>query len=169
MGTDPVRRVSVVSTGSVRIRPEHVGPTRLNTYVWLLTSRRWTAPHPINAYVIEHEQGVVLFDTGQDLASVTDPHYFPGGVVGFLYSRLAMFDIAPEQTLPALLHPLGYSIDDVAVAALSHLHEDHIGGLPHLTGARILVTHEEWSAAHRRGAELRGFLRKHIDLPELTW
>jgi hypothetical protein len=100
MATDRVRRVSAVSTGSVRIRPEHVGPTRLNTYVWLLTSRRWTAPRPINAYVIEHEQGVVLFDTGQDLASVTDPHYFPGGVVGFLYGRLATSTSRPSKPFP---------------------------------------------------------------------
>ena len=32
---------------------------------WLLTSRRWTGPRPINAYVIEHRDGVVLFDTGR--------------------------------------------------------------------------------------------------------
>lgn len=48
--SDPISRVSVVSTGTVRIRPEHVGPTRKNTYWWLATSRRWTPPRPINAY-----------------------------------------------------------------------------------------------------------------------
>ena len=65
---DPIARVSVISTGSVSIRPEHVGPTRKNTYLWLFTSRRWTAPRPINVYVIEHREGLVLFDTGQDRA-----------------------------------------------------------------------------------------------------
>jgi len=29
--------------------------------------------------VVEHADGVVVFDTGQDRASVTDPCYFPGG------------------------------------------------------------------------------------------
>jgi N-acyl homoserine lactone hydrolase len=28
---------------------------------------------------IEHHDGLVLFDTGQDRASVTDPGYFPPG------------------------------------------------------------------------------------------
>jgi N-acyl homoserine lactone hydrolase len=98
---DPVRGVSVISTGSVTIRPEHVGPTRKNTYVWLFSSRRWTAPRPINVYVIEHDQGLVLFDTGQDRASVTDPGYFPGGLTGFVYSRLAQFEVGPDQTLTA--------------------------------------------------------------------
>jgi hypothetical protein len=49
------------------------------TYPWLRTSRHWTKPLPINAYVIEHRDGLVLFDTGQGRASITDPGYFPGG------------------------------------------------------------------------------------------
>jgi hypothetical protein len=76
--TDPITRISVISIGNVAIRPEHVGPTWKNTYVWLFTSTRWTEPRPINTYVIEHRDGLVLFDTGQDRESVTDPDYFPG-------------------------------------------------------------------------------------------
>lgn len=56
---------------------------------WLLASRRWTGPRPINAYVIEHREGPVLFDAEQDRASVPDPGYFPGGMTGVLYGRLA--------------------------------------------------------------------------------
>ena len=41
--------------------------------VWLLTTWRWTDSLPINAYVIDHEDGLILFDTGQDRAAVTDP------------------------------------------------------------------------------------------------
>src|SRR3954468_22825316 len=102
---DPIARVSVISTGTVAIRPEHVGPTRKNMYLWLFTSRRWTAPRPINVYVVEHREGVVLFDTGQDRASVTDPRYFPGGLNGLVYSRIARFDIGPPsgRRSPALL------------------------------------------------------------------
>src|SRR2546430_13291239 len=98
--SDPISAVSVISTGTVAIRPEHVGPTRKNTYVWLFTSRRWTAPRPINVYVIEHREGLVLFDTGQDRASVTVPDYFPGGATGLLYQRLARLVIGPPATLP---------------------------------------------------------------------
>ena len=98
---DPISRVSVVSTGSVAIRPEHVGPTWKNTYFWLFTSTRWTEPRPVNAYVVEHRDGVVLFDTGQDRRSVTDPGYFPGGLNGLVYSRLAKFEIGPDDTLVA--------------------------------------------------------------------
>jgi len=83
--------VSVVSTGSVWIRPEHIGPTKKNVYLWLLTSHQWTNPLPINAYVVEHREGLVLFDAGQDRAAVTDSTYFPPGFTGFLYDRLNRF------------------------------------------------------------------------------
>ncbi|MGH4006656.1 MAG: MBL fold metallo-hydrolase [Pseudonocardiaceae bacterium] len=167
--TDPIARVSVISTGMVSIRPEHVGPTWKNTYLWLLTSRRWTAPRPINVYVIEHREGVVLFDTGQDRASVTDPDYFPGGLTGFIYSRLAKFDIGPDDTLAAGLAGLGHRIQDVHTAAISHLHQDHIGGLPELGRADIMISRQEWETLARPLPEARGLLRSHIDLPGLRW
>jgi len=166
---DPIARVSVISTGTVAIRPEHVGPTRKNTYWWLFTSRRWTQPRPINAYVIEHRDGVVLFDTGQDRASVTDPHYFPTGLNGRVYERLAKFDIPPDQTLGRGLRRLGYDTGDVHTAVVSHLHQDHIGGFPELGGARIVVSRPEWETLHKPLAVARGFLTEHIKRPGLRW
>src|SRR5450756_1177497 len=76
---DPITRASMISPGSVSIHPEHVGPTSKPLRLWLLTSRRWTEPNPINVYGIEHREGLVLFDTGQDRASVAEPDYFPRG------------------------------------------------------------------------------------------
>src|ERR1700710_2165596 len=98
-----IRRVSVVSTGNVSIRPQHERSTGSPQFWWLMTSRRWTKPLPINVYVIEHDAGIVLFDTGQDRRSVTAPDYFPRGFVGWAYSRLARFSIAPQDTLTAQL------------------------------------------------------------------
>lgn len=166
---DPISGVSVLSTGTVQIRPEHVGPTRKNTYLWLATSREWTNPRPINTYVIEHRDGLVLFDTGQDRASVTDPAYFPGGFTGVLYDRLARFDIGPEQTVTRRLAALGWDVGDVHTAVLSHLHQDHIGGLPELGHANIVVSDREWSSMRRPLAGMRGFLRSQIDLAGLRW
>ncbi len=167
--TDPIARVSVISTGSVSIRPEHVGPTWKNTYFWLFTSQRWTSPRPINVYVIEHHEGVVLFDTGQDRASVTDPDYFPGGLTGLVYHRLAKFDISSEETLAAGLARLGHRIEDVQTAVISHLHQDHIGGLPELRRANIMISRLEWETLEKPLPEVRGLLRSHIDLPGLRW
>lgn len=46
---DPVKAVSVVSTGTVEIHPEHALGTSKPLYWWLLTSRQWLPPRPINA------------------------------------------------------------------------------------------------------------------------
>ena len=166
---DPIRRVSVVSTGSVKIRPDHRAATWRPMFWWLLTSRHWTDPAPINVYVIEHRDGLVVFDTGQDRATVTDPHYFPGGPAGLVYERLARFHIGPDDTLRARLHGLGLDIADVRTAVLSHLHQDHIGGLAELTGSELLVSAAEWAELARPVPEPRGFLRSHIELPGLRW
>jgi glyoxylase-like metal-dependent hydrolase (beta-lactamase superfamily II) len=164
-----VKAVSVISTGTVRIHPEQPYGTRKPLYWWLLTSRRWTPPQAINVYVIEHARGLILFDAGQDRASVTDRGYFPGGLTGLIYDRLARFDIGEQDTLTAQLATLGYAPADVDTAILSHLHQDHIGGLAELTGADVLVSAAEWAELSRPGPELRGFLRSHIRLPGLRW
>ena len=164
-----VKAVSVISTGTVRIHPEHPYGTRKPLYWWLLTSQQWTPPRPMNVYVIEHAKGLILFDTGQDRASVTDDAYFPSGLTGYLYDRLARFDVGENDTLTARLATLGYSPGDVSTAILSHLHQDHIGGLAELTGSNLLVSAAEWADLAKPAPELRGFLRSHIQLPGLTW
>jgi len=165
-----VKRVSVLSTGTVRIRPEHVETNGTPLLWWLNTSRRWTAPRPINVYVIEHERGLVLFDTGQDRRSVTDADYFPGGVVGYNYRRLAKFDIPEGATLGEQLKARGYDIADVRVAILSHLHQDHIGGLRELpASARVLASAADLASVDKRFAVLDGLMRDHIRLPGVDW
>jgi glyoxylase-like metal-dependent hydrolase (beta-lactamase superfamily II) len=166
---DPVRAVSVVSTGTVEIHPEHAYGTTKPLYWWLLTSRAWLPPRPINVYVIEHAKGLVLFDTGQDRASVTDGSYFPGGFTGVIYDRLARFRIGEEETLERQLDTLGYSAADVDTAILSHLHQDHIGGITQLNRADLLVSAAEWQELSRFAPEPRGFLRDHIMIPGLRW
>jgi glyoxylase-like metal-dependent hydrolase (beta-lactamase superfamily II) len=168
-GPEAVKAVSVISTGTVRIRPEHAYGSRKPLYWWLLTSRRWTPPRPVNVYVIEHARGLILFDTGQDRASVTDDAYFPGGLAGYLYHRLARFDIGEDDTLTAQLAMLGYVPADVDTVIVSHLHQDHIGGLRELTGSELLVSAAEWTELTKPASELRGFLRSHIQLPGLKW
>ena len=65
---DPVRAVSVISTSvrdPPRACPRHEEAALL-VAVWMV------AAPATNVYVIEHARGLLLFDTGQDRASVTD-------------------------------------------------------------------------------------------------
>src|SRR6266705_1288853 len=166
---DAVRAVSAISTGTVQIHPEHPFGTKKPLYWWLLTSRRWTPPRPVNAYVIEHAGGLLLFDTGQDRASVTDDGYFPGGFTGLIYVLLARFDIGEQDTLTAQLAALGYTPADVDTAILSHLHQDHIGGVAELKAADLLVSAAEWAELSKPAPGPRGVLRQHIQVPGAKW
>ena len=57
-----------------------------------------------------------------------------------IYRRLARFEMGPHETVSAQLGALGYRAEDVRWVVLSHLHQDHIGGLRELTGARFVVS-----------------------------
>jgi N-acyl homoserine lactone hydrolase len=166
----PIGAVSVLSTGTTQIHPQHAYGSRIPMYAWILGSRKWTPPRPVNVYVIEHARGLVLFDLGQDRDSVTDPDaYFPGQPTRFLYDRLARFEIGPQETLTAQLAANGYAPSDVRLAVLSHLHEDHIGGIRELPNAEFVVSGAEWATMEQPLPELRGFLRRHIALPGVRY
>ena len=166
----PISGVGMFSTGSVQVRPDHAAATWKPMMLWLLTSTKWTPPLPINFFVIEHRDGLVLFDTGQDRASVTDPSsYFPAGITGAMYRRSAKAVVPADQTMTAGLGRLGYKPSDVSVVILSHLHQDHVGGLAELSHARIYVSQAEWDTLAQPRAELGGLMRRHIDLPGLAW
>ena len=62
----------------------------------------------------------------------------------------------------------GTRTGDVHTAILSHLHQDHIGGLGELSQADIVVSQTEWDTLGLR-PELRGLMTRHIDLPGLRW
>ena len=166
----PITAVTSISTGSVRIHTEHAEGSRLPAAVWLFLSRRWGAPRPVHCFIVEHPEGLVLFDTGEDPASVSDPGYFPAsGLSGLMYRHLARFDMTAEDGIESQIRAAGYSPDDVRVVVLSHLHQDHVGGLRGLAKAKVVVAEAEWRAMASRRAELRGYLRRHIELPGLTW
>ena len=166
----PIRGVAAFSTGRVKIHPQHVRGSRLPSLVWILLSPTWGAWRPIHVFVIEHDDGLILFDSGQDRASVTDPDYYPSSpVMRLVYRRLARFEIGPNETVSVQLTALGYKPADVRWVVLSHLHQDHIGGLRELPGATFVVSTAEWEAMAAPNAEMAGFLPRHTDLPGATW
>lgn len=68
--------------------------------MWILFGRRWVRL-PINVYVIDHADGVVLFDTGQDRAVVTDPDDWLDRITAFVSRHIFRhISIGPGDTLP---------------------------------------------------------------------
>lgn len=93
-------------------------------------------PFPI--FLIEHNDGLVLFDAGLDPAAVNDP----AGVYGEVAERIDI-DFREPHLIDTNLDRLGYGREDVATVVASHLHFDHAGGLRLFPHARTVVGHGE--------------------------
>jgi len=165
---DPILGLHTVTTGHGAIHPEHMYGTRLPTLWWILTSGRWVEL-PINATLIEHRDGLVLFDTGMDPAIGSDPTYISSAIGRFLFRRIFKVAVRSEDALDARLGALGFSASDVRVVVLSHLHFDHTGGLGHVLQADLLVSEREWETLAEPHPERAWILREHLELPGAKW
>ena len=67
-----IRSLHVLSSGTADMHEEHRHGSLLPQLFWVLTSRSWVKA-PINYFLIEHQDGPVLFDTGLDPAILSDP------------------------------------------------------------------------------------------------
>lgn len=90
-----IQSVTVINTGSGEAHPEHIFGTRKPALWWIFTSKQWVEI-PVYVYVIQHAQGLVLFDTGIDLAVMSNPHYFPDKVTDFFYAPYLSFSTGSE-------------------------------------------------------------------------
>ena len=126
---------------------------------------------PINAYVIDHEDGLVLFDTGQDRAVITDADYYPDRITAFFYRHIFRnIRIGPDDTLPVQLERAGYCATQVRKAVISHLHSDHVGGIAHIPQAELYADQEGFD--YMRGPdhpERYTVYRDRIEIPGARW
>lgn len=110
---------------------------------------------PIHAYLLEHpREGLILLDAG---ICTDQAHRHTQYYRGILRMILDEDEYAqePGETLPEQLKRLGYRCDDVRTVILTHLHEDHVGGLRDLPKAKVVVSQAEWDA---RRAKMFGFI-----------
>lgn len=95
---------------------------------------------PVSCWLIEHERGNVLFDSGLHAELKTNQ-----GRLGALEN---IFDIEIEHTLTEQLARQGYDAADIDILVFSHLHFDHSGATAEIPNARIIVQEDEWQVAH---------------------
>lgn len=91
---------------------------------------------PVYSVLIDHPEGLFLFDTGFDLDHV---------------QRVLPFELPeqqPNETIPEQLKLCGYSPDDVTVLVNSHLHFDHVGGNRFITKAKTVLQRKELEHGH---------------------
>lgn len=90
---------------------------------------------PSYGVLVEHPDGLFVFDTGFDYEHT---------------QRVLPFELpeqTAEQTIPEQLRLCGYETGDVRTLVNSHLHFDHVGGNRHLTEATVVLHEKELAQA----------------------
>ena len=163
-----IQAVHAVQTGTVEQHPEHRFGTRKPLLYWVLTSRRWVRA-PILCYVVEHRDGLVLFDAGLDPAIVSDPHYVGSPIGRFFLRKAFRIHAGPEDALDRRLAAIGFDARAVRTVVCSHLHFDHVGGIEHVAQAELLASADEWALLSEPRPEKRWILRQHLERPGANW
>jgi glyoxylase-like metal-dependent hydrolase (beta-lactamase superfamily II) len=125
----------------------------------MFLDRQWTEPLPIYAFAIEHPEGVIVVDTGENARAASDPDYFPSWHPFFRFGLREW--VAPEEEIGPQLDRLGIARGDVRWVVLTHMHTDHAGGLHHFPDHEILVSRTDLALSSGRLGRLRGYPNNH--------
>ena len=141
-------RIHAIQTGSLVVRAQQLsgkgrGPLR---GARTLMDRNWSDSMPIYAWLIEHPEGLIVVDTGES-ARVNEPGYLPRWHPYF--RRGVRESVEPGDEIGPQLTALGASAEDVRWVVLTHLHNDHTGGLAQFENAKGFA------------GQMRGFLPQH--------
>lgn len=163
-----IHEVSVVTTGYGLAHAEHISGTNKPALWWIFFGKD-RVRLPINVYVIEHTEGLVLFDAGADPRVVTDPDYWCTPLNGLFMRNIFEWEITPEDNLANQLELAGYSAEDVSKVVISHLHADHVGGIGHVPQADLFAARDAWEHMKGRHPERKMVLRRDIAILGAKW
>lgn len=135
--------------------------------LWQLDSPTFTYDHsllvantlgpitaPIGSYLIEHERGLVLFDTNLDPDAVEDPE----GEYGPVATGFGL-DFPAEKAVDQQVIAAGFQPTDVEHLLLSHVHFDHTGGISRFPNAKIVLGEREMAFSSWPTGANEGFFR----------
>ncbi|CAG7975560.1 unnamed protein product [Penicillium salamii] len=161
-------KLEFMTTGTVRIRPsmrsQPASKFGITRRIRSLLDREWTEPLPVGVFLIRHPEGLFLMDTGQS-PCCNDTGYYPR--LAFFNGFLSQFTIEHQDGVLEQLHQRGIKATDLKAVILSHLHNDHAGGLEDLIAEApdlpIYVSREHWKAfgEHPLFASMEGATPNH--------
>jgi N-acyl homoserine lactone hydrolase len=97
---------------------------------------------PVSFYVIKHPKGVVMFDTGNNDKTITDPDGWWGPLAKGFGLKMTKDDAIPVQ-----LAKIGLKPGDVKYVVVGHLHLDHGGNVGQFKNSTLIAQDDEFKAA----------------------
>lgn len=164
----PIASVQVLTCGRAEQHKEHRYGSRKPQLWWVFFGRSWV-PLPLQCFLIEHRNGLVLFDTGIDPAIVFDSSYIKQAIGRFLLPRIFKLRVNEDDRIDHVLKQRGFNAGDIQTAVISHLHFDHVGGIAQVPQADLLVNAREWAILSEPHPEQEWILREHIEIPSAKW
>jgi N-acyl homoserine lactone hydrolase len=125
-----------LTTGHVRIHDKmHRGEgTGLRRRAKILRKGPMGELLPIHAWLIEHPEGLLLVDAGETDSARS--------------GTFAKFHVTRADELDHQLEAAGHAPGDVETVVLTHIHGDHIDGLPYVPNATVLANEREIAVAN---------------------
>jgi N-acyl homoserine lactone hydrolase len=126
-------KIHALSTGQVKIKQNAVRAKGTGTMrmVNVLLDPEWTEWLPIHVWLLEHQDGLIVVDTGER----HDAPILP----------VVKLQVKPEDDLGNQLKHMGINPEkDVRCVIQTHLHGDHVGGIGSFGQTSVLVSELEW-------------------------
>ena len=164
----PIASIQVLTCGRAEQHKEHRYGSRTPQLWWVFFGRSWV-PLPLQCFLIEHRDGLVLFDTGIDPAIVSDSRYIKQPIGRLLLPRIFKLHVNEDDRIDHVLEKAGFDAEDIQTAVISHLHFDHVGGIAQVPQADLLVSAREWAILSEPHPEQEWILREHIEIPSAKW
>ena len=116
---------------------------------------------PYFFYLIEHKNGLVLFDTGAHPGLITNIKAYLGAE-----AENWGIELHPGNDARASLATIGIRATDIGYVVLSHLHYDHAGGMMSFPNAQYWIQSTEWDFARNPPLFQRGmYIQGEFDIP----
>lgn len=90
---------------------------------------------PVGMYIIDHPRGLVVYDTGMNVAVAPDRGQQYWGAVADVFVPV----MERDEGIDRQLQKIGYSTDDVKYVITSHFHLDHVGNIQMFPNATHIV------------------------------
>lgn len=131
-------KIHILQTGKVKVDealPFQTNPLNPLAFTGIFRSKEHKIWMPVSVYLIEHPNGLILFDTGWGSSVRTAKKEKKNR----LFGKISESDLPPGTAVDEQLLSLGYTSKDLDYIILSHLDGDHAGGLQLVKDAKNIL------------------------------